>query len=54
LKDGSIVEVELNIYEPLVSLKAFDRYFQEVPDITALICICPVAYQMSSVQALGR
>ncbi len=30
-----------------------DRYYQEVPDITARICgICPVAYQMSSVQAL--
>lgn len=55
LKDGSIAEVELNIYEPPRFFEGFlqDRYFQEVPDITARICgICPVAYQMSSVQAL--
>ena len=31
------------------------RHFQQVPDITARICgICPVAYQMSSVQALEK
>jgi coenzyme F420-reducing hydrogenase alpha subunit len=55
LKDGSIAEVELNIYEPPRFFEGFlqNRYFQEVPDITARICgICPVAYQMSSVQAL--
>lgn len=55
LKDGSIAEVELNIYEPPRFFEGFlqDRYFQEVPDITARICgICPVAYQMSSAQAL--
>jgi sulfhydrogenase subunit alpha len=55
LKNGSIAEVELNIYEPPRFFEGFlqDRYFQEVPDITARICgICPVAYQMSSVQAL--
>lgn len=55
LKDGTIAEVELNIYEPPRFFEGFlqDRYFQEVPDITARICgICPVAYQMSSVQAL--
>jgi coenzyme F420-reducing hydrogenase alpha subunit len=55
LKDGSISEIEVNIYEPPRFFEGFlqGRYFQEVPDITARICgICPVAYQMSSVQAL--
>ena len=55
LKDGEIVNVEVNIYEPPRFFEGFlqGRYFQEVPDITARICgICPVAYQMSSVQAL--
>ncbi len=57
LKDGSISEIELNIYEPPRFFEGFlrGRYFQEVPDITARICgICPVAYQMSSVQALEK
>lgn len=55
LQDGEIAEIELNIYEPPRFFEGFlqGRYFQEVPDITARICgICPVAYQMSSVQAL--
>ncbi len=55
VKDGSISEILLNIYEPPRFFEGFliGRYFQEVPDITARICgICPVAYQMSSVQAL--
>jgi coenzyme F420-reducing hydrogenase alpha subunit len=55
LKNGDIAEIELNIYEPPRFFEGFlrGRYFQEVPDITARICgICPVAYQMSSVQAL--
>jgi sulfhydrogenase subunit alpha len=55
LKDGVINHVELNIYEPPRFFEGFlqGRYYQEVPDITARICgICPVAYQMSSVQAL--
>jgi coenzyme F420-reducing hydrogenase alpha subunit len=55
MKDGAISEIELNIYEPPRFFEGFlqGRYFQEVPDITARICgICPVAYQMSSVQAL--
>ena len=57
LKDGSINEIVLNIYEPPRFFEGFlqGRYFQQVPDITARICgICPVAYQMSSVQALER
>lgn len=55
LKDGAIHEIILNIYEPPRFFEGFlqGRYFQDVPDITARICgICPVAYQMSSVQAL--
>ena len=55
LKDGAVAEIELNIYEPPRFLEGFlrGRNFQQVPDITARICgICPVAYQMSSVQAL--
>jgi sulfhydrogenase subunit alpha len=57
LKDGSIAEIELNIYEPPRFFEGFlrGRHFQEVPDITARICgICPVAYQMSSAQALEK
>ena len=55
LKDGKVSDIEVNIYEPPRFFEGFlkGRYFQEVPDITARICgICPVAYQMSSVQAL--
>jgi sulfhydrogenase subunit alpha len=55
LKDGEVNEINLNIYEPPRFFEGFlnGRYFQDVPDITARICgICPVAYQMSSVQAL--
>lgn len=54
-KDDQIEEIVLDIYEPPRFYEGFlrGRYFQEVPDITARICgICPVAYQMSSVQAL--
>ncbi len=55
LKDDVVSEIDLNIYEPPRFFEGFlnGRYFQDVPDITARICgICPVAYQMSSVQAL--
>jgi sulfhydrogenase subunit alpha len=57
VKDGKAVEIRLDIYEPPRFFEGFlvGRYFQEVPDITARICgICPVAYQMSSVQALEK
>jgi sulfhydrogenase subunit alpha len=56
-KDGLVDDIELNIYEPPRFFEGFllGRYYQEVPDITARICgICPVAYQMSSVQALEK
>jgi sulfhydrogenase subunit alpha len=55
MKDGAINEILLNIYEPPRFFEGFllGRHYQDVPDITARICgICPVAYQMSSVQAL--
>ena len=55
IADGRVVEVALRIYEPPRFFEAFlrGRSFTEVPDITARICgICPVAYQMSSVQAM--
>lgn len=57
MKDGSVTEIELSIYEPPRFFEGFlrGRFFQQVPDITARICgICPVAYQMSSVQALEK
>ena len=57
LKNGALSDVKLRIYEPPRFFEAFlrGRGFGEVPDITARICgICPVAYQMSSVQAMER
>ena len=57
LKDGQVVEIRLDIYEPPRFFEGFlkGRMFQEVPDITARICgICPVAYQISSVTALEK
>jgi len=56
-RNGVVDKIELKIYEPPRFFEGFllDRYFQEVPDITARICgICPVAYQMSSAQALEQ
>ncbi len=53
--DGKVDDVELRIFEPPRFFEAFlrGRSFLEVPDITARICgICPVAYQMSSIQAM--
>ncbi len=54
--DGDEVgEVRLEIFEPPRFFEAFlrGRRFEEVPDIVARICgICPVAYQMSAVQAV--
>jgi len=54
---GRVQDVQLNIYEPPRFFEAFlrGRAFTEAPDITARICgICPVAYQMSSVQAMEQ
>jgi coenzyme F420-reducing hydrogenase alpha subunit len=52
---GVVTEARLRIYEPPRFFEAFlrGRRFTEAPDITARICgICPVAYQMSAVQAM--
>ncbi len=57
IKGGEVEEVKLRIFEPPRFFEAFlrGRDFREVPDITARICgICPVAYQMSSVQAMEQ
>ena len=55
IRNGKVEDVQLRIFEPPRFFEAFlrGRDFREVPDITARICgICPVAYQMSSVQAM--
>jgi coenzyme F420-reducing hydrogenase alpha subunit len=55
LKDGRVEQAELRIYEPPRFFEVFlrGREFTETPDIVARICgICPVAYQMSAVQAI--
>lgn len=55
VKSGQVTNVRLEIFEPPRFFEALlrGRHFSEVPDITARICgICPVAYQMSSVQAI--
>jgi sulfhydrogenase subunit alpha len=55
VRDGVVDHVELRIFEPPRFFEALlrGRSFLEAPDITARICgICPVAYQMSAVQAM--
>ena len=55
VKDGRVDEIELRIYEPPRFFEALlrGRAFTEAPDITSRICgICPVAYQLSAVQAM--
>ncbi len=55
LRDNVLTDVQLAIYEPPRFFESFlrGRSFDEVADITARICgICPVAYQMTAVQAL--
>ena len=55
IEGGSVKEVELRIFEPPRFFEAFlrGRSYREAPDVTARICgICPVAYQMSSCQAM--
>ena len=57
IEGDRVADVKLKIYEPPRFFEAFlrGRAFTEVPDITARICgICPVAYQMSSVQAMEQ
>ncbi len=55
VSDGTVTEARLDIYEPPRFFEALlrGRRYTEPPDITARICgICPVAYQMSSCQAI--
>jgi coenzyme F420-reducing hydrogenase alpha subunit len=55
VRDGKVSDVQLRIFEPPRFFEALlrGRSFAEAPDITARICgICPVAYQMSSCQAM--
>ena len=55
IEDGRATSVLLDIYEPPRFFEALlrGRAFTEPPDITARICgICPIAYQMSAVQAI--
>jgi coenzyme F420-reducing hydrogenase alpha subunit len=55
IENGEISELRLRIFEPPRLFEKFleGRAYQEVPDMVARICgICPVAYQMSAVQAL--
>lgn len=55
ITEGRIEELRLRIFEPPRYFEKFleGRAWHEVPDIVARICgICPVAYQMSAVQAL--
>lgn len=56
-RGGTIDEVRLRIYEPPRLFEKFleGRDYFEVADMVARICgICPVAYQMSAVQALEQ
>jgi sulfhydrogenase subunit alpha len=55
IKDRKVSQVQFKIFEPPRFFEAMlrGRKFTEAPDITARICgICPVAYQLSSAQAM--
>ncbi|WP_055697378.1 Ni/Fe hydrogenase subunit alpha [Streptomyces silaceus] len=55
LRDGTVTEARLQIYEPPRFFEAFlrGRAHTEPPDITARVCgICPVAYQLSACAAI--
>lgn len=55
IRDGKVERVRLSIFEPPRFFEALlrGRGFGEVLDIVARICgICPIAYQMSGVQAI--
>jgi sulfhydrogenase subunit alpha len=55
IRDGELIDVQLNIYEPPRFFEGFlrGRGLEEPVDITARICgICPVAYQMSACAAI--
>jgi len=55
IQDGEIKDLRLRIFEPPRLFEKFleGHSYTEVPDMVARICgICPVAYQMSAIQAL--
>ena len=55
IRHGRIEQLQLAIFEPPRLFEKFleGRSYEEVPDLVARICgICPVAYQMSAVDAL--
>ncbi|AOY86860.1 Ni/Fe hydrogenase subunit alpha [Marinobacter salinus] len=55
VRDGQVRNAELRIFEPPRFFEGLlrGRDYSEAPDVTARICgICPVAYQMSSVNAM--
>ncbi len=55
VQDGRIETLRLRIFEPPRMFEKFleGREYSELPDLVARICgICPVAYQMSAVQAI--
>ena len=55
IEDGEITDLKLRIFEPPRYFEKFleGRSYRDVLDTVARICgICPVAYQMSAVQAL--
>jgi coenzyme F420-reducing hydrogenase alpha subunit len=57
VRDGAVQDVKFRIFEPPRFFEALlqGRMYSDVPDITARICgICPVAYIMSSSQALEQ
>ena len=57
LRDGEVVDLRLEIFEPPRFFEAFlrGRDSREAPDLTARICgICPVAYQMATVHAFEQ
>jgi sulfhydrogenase subunit alpha len=55
ITEGALDALQFKIYEPPRFFEKFleGRHYSEVPDIVARICgICPVAYQVSAVNAL--
>jgi coenzyme F420-reducing hydrogenase alpha subunit len=55
IEKGALQHLQFKIYEPPRFFEKFleGRHYSEVPDIVARICgICPVAYQVSAVNAL--
>jgi coenzyme F420-reducing hydrogenase alpha subunit len=57
VKEGTVEEVRLNIFEPPRFFEAFlqGRHYLEIPDMVSRICgICPVAHQMSAIHAIEK